>query len=207
MFDGWLAEVPQVVRGWQLAPVSFELALPGEHNRRNAATALAALELAGVERADAEPVLARFRGAGRRFELVGEAGGITVVDDYAHHPSEIEATVAAARERTEGRVLVLFQPHLFSRTRHLAHELGAALSTADAACVTEIYRAREEPVPGVDGKLVVDALRPGMRAGWTPAVEDGARLVASWAQPGDLVLTVGAGDVERAGPLVLGALR
>ena len=168
MFDGWLAEVPQVVRGWQLAPVSFELALPGEHNRRNAATALAALELAGVERADAEPVLARFRGAGRRFELVGEAGGVTVVDDYAHHPSEIEATVAAARERTEGRVLVLFQPHLFSRTRHLAHELGAALSTADAACVTEIYRAREEPVPGVDGKLVVDALRPGMRAGLDP---------------------------------------
>ena len=102
MFDGWLAEVPQVVRGWELEPVSFELALPGEHNRRNAATALAALELAGVERADAEPVLARFRGAGRRFELVGEAGGVTVVDDYAHHPSEIEATVAAARERTDG---------------------------------------------------------------------------------------------------------
>ena len=149
MFDGWLAEVPQVVRGWELEPVSFELAVPGEHNRRNAATALAALELAGVERADAEPVLARFRGAGRRFELVGEAGGVTVVDDYAHHPSEIEATVAAARERTSGRVLVLFQPHLYSRTRHLAHELGAALSTADAACVTEIYRAREEPVAGV----------------------------------------------------------
>ena len=207
MFDGWLAEVAQVVRGWQLAPVSFGLALPGEHNRRNAATALAALDLAGIERADAEPVLARFQGAGRRFELVGESGGVTVVDDYAHHPSEIEATVAAARERTDGRVLVLFQPHLYSRTRHLAHELGVALSTADAACVTEIYRAREEPVPGVDGKLVVDALRPGMRAGWTPVVEDGARLVASWAQPGDLVLTVGAGDVERAGPLVLEALR
>jgi UDP-N-acetylmuramate--alanine ligase len=206
MFDGWLAEVPQVVRGWELEPVSFELAVPGEHNRRNAATALAALELVGVERADAEPVLARFRGAGRRFELVGEAGGVTVVDDYAHHPSEIEATVAAARERTGGRVLVLFQPHLYSRTRHLAHELGAALSTADAACVTEIYRAREQPVPGVDGKLVVDALRPGVRAGWAPAVEDGARLVASWARPGDLVLTVGAGDVERAGPLVLEAL-
>ncbi len=84
MFDAWLAEVPQVVRGWELEPVSFELAVPGEHNRRNAATALAALELAGVERADAEPVLARFRGAGRRFELVGEKNGVTVVDDYAH---------------------------------------------------------------------------------------------------------------------------
>ncbi len=117
MFESWLASAPHAVRGWQLEPVAFELAVPGEHNRRNAATALAALELAGVERADAEPVLARFRGAGRRFELVGERGGVTVVDDYAHHPSEIEATVAAARERTEGRVLVLFQPHLYSRTQ------------------------------------------------------------------------------------------
>ena len=113
MFDGWLAGVPQVVRGWELEPVSFELAVPGEHNRRNAATALAALALAGVERADAEPVLAHFRGAGRRFELVGEKNGVTVVDDYAHHPTEIEAAVAAARERSSGRVLVLFQPHLY----------------------------------------------------------------------------------------------
>jgi UDP-N-acetylmuramate--alanine ligase len=207
MFDEWLARVPQVGRGWELEPVPVELAIPGEHNRRNAATALAALELAGVARSDAEPVLARFRGAGRRFEVVGERKGVTVVDDYAHHPSEIEATVGAARERTRGRVLVLFQPHLYSRTRHLAHELGAALSTADAACVTEIYRAREQPVPGVSGKLVVDALRPGLQAGWAPDVEAGARLVASWARPEDLVLTVGAGDVERAGPLVLEALR
>jgi UDP-N-acetylmuramate--alanine ligase len=206
LFERWLAEAPHAVRGWELEPASLELLVPGDHNRRNAATALAALELAGVARADAEPVLARFRGAGRRFEVVGEKDGVTVVDDYAHHPSEIEATVAAARERTGGRVLVLFQPHLYSRTRHLAHELGAALSTADGACVTEIYRAREEPIDGVSGKLVVDALRPGLRAGWAPRVEDGARIVASWARPGDLVLTVGAGDVEQAGPLVLEAL-
>ena len=206
LFERWLAEVPQVVRGWELEPASLELLVPGTHNRRNAATALAALELAGVARADAEPVLIRFRGAGRRFETVGEKNGVTVVDDYAHHPSEIAATVAAARERTDGRVLVLFQPHLYSRTRHLAHELGAALSTADAACVTEIYRAREEPIEGVGGMLVVEALRPGLRAGWAPRVEDGARIVASWARMGDLVLTVGAGDIERAGPLVLEAL-
>ena len=206
MFERWLAEVPQVVRGWQLEPAAIELAVPGEHNRQNAAVALAALELAGVARPDAEPVLARFRGAGRRFEVVGEREGVTVVDDYAHHPSEIEATVAAARERSNGRVLVLFQPHLYSRTQHLARELGAALSAADAACVTEIYRAREEPIEGVGGRLVLDALRPGMRAGWAPSVEDGVRIVASWARPGDLVLTVGAGDVERAGPLVLEAL-
>jgi UDP-N-acetylmuramate--alanine ligase len=198
--------VPHIVRGWELEPVSFELLVAGEHNRRNAAAALAALELAGVARPDAEPVLARFRGATRRFELVGEQRGVTVVDDYAHHPSEIAATVAAAREQTDGQVLVLFQPHLYSRTRHLAHELGAALSTADAVCVTEIYRAREEPIDGVGGKLVVDALRPGMRAGWAPSVEEGVRIVASWARAGDLVLTVGAGDVDRAGPLVLEAL-
>jgi UDP-N-acetylmuramate--alanine ligase len=207
MFDSWLETVPQVVRGWELEPVQSELAVPGEHNRRNAAAALAALELAGVRRVEAEPVLARFRGAGRRFQLVGEKNGVTVVDDYAHHPSELEATIAAARERTEGRVLVLFQPHLYSRTRHLAHELGAALSFADAACVTDVYRARESPVAGITGKLVVDAMRGRVRRGWAPAVEDGARVVAAWARPGDLVLTVGAGDVERAGPLVLEALR
>lgn len=206
MFERWLAEVPNAVRGWQLEPVAFELAVPGEHNRQNAAAALAALELAGVARTDAEPVLARFHGAGRRFELVGERDGVTVVDDYAHHPSEIEATIAAAREQADGRVLVLFQPHLYSRTQHLAHELGAALSAADAACVTEIYRAREEPLEGVGGRLVLDALRPGMRAGWAPAVEDGARIVASWARPGDTVLVVGAGDVDQAGPLILAAL-
>jgi UDP-N-acetylmuramate--alanine ligase len=206
MFDRWLEDVPHVVRGWELEPVDLELSVPGEHNRRNAASALAALELAGVAPADAEPALAHFGGAGRRFDLVGEKNGVAVVDDYAHHPSEIVATVAAARERTDGRVLVLFQPHLFSRTRHLARELGAALSTADGACVTDVYRAREEPVEDVTGKLVVDALRPGMRAGWAPAVEDAAALVAAWARPGDLVLTVGAGDVERAGALVLEAL-
>ena len=88
----------------------------------------------------------------------------------------------------------------------LARELGAALSTADGACVTDIYRAREEPIEGVTGKLVVDAIRPGLRAGWAPAVEDGARIVASWARSGDLVLTVGAGDVDRAGKLILDAL-
>jgi UDP-N-acetylmuramate--alanine ligase len=151
-----------------------------------------------VDRAGAERVLAGFRGVGRRFEHVGEAAGVTVVDDYAHHPSEIAAAVAAARERTAGRVLVLFQPHLYSRTLHLAHEFGEALSAADAACVTEIYRAREQPVDGVSGKLVVDALRPGVRAGWAPTVEDGVRVIRAWAREGDLVLTLGAGDVDRA---------
>lgn len=209
LFERWLASVPHAVRGWELEPVSFELAVPGEHNRRNAASALAALELAGVPRADAERVLAGFAGVGRRFEPVGEEGGVTVVDDYAHHPTELAATLAAARLQGR-RVLVLFQPHLPSRTRHLWRELGWALTAADAACVTEVYVAREEPLPGVTGKLVAEAAaeaRPGMPVGWAPTVEEGARLVAAWARPGDLVLTVGAGDVDRAGPLILEALR
>jgi len=203
LLERWLAAAPASVRGWELDAAELELAVPGEHNRRNAATALAALELAGVPSAEAAPVLTRFEGVGRRFQVVGEAGGVIVVDDYAHHPSEIAATIAAAREQDAARVIVLFQPHLYSRTRHLAAELGTALSAADAVCVTDVYPAREEPVEGVDGLLVVRALAPDVRAGWSSSVDDGVRVVSSWARPGDLVLAVGAGDVERAGPLLL----
>ena len=210
LFERWLAGVPHVVRGDELPPADIELAVPGEHNRRNAACALATLELAGVERAAAATVLREFRGAGRRFQLRGEAGGVTVYDEYAHHPTEVVAALAAAREvAAGGRVLAAFQPHLYSRTRHLARELGGALSAADAACVTEIYGAREEPVPGVSGKLVVDALaerRPGMAIGWTPTLDDAARFLVRRVRPGDLVLTVGAGDVDDVGPRVLEAL-
>jgi UDP-N-acetylmuramate--alanine ligase len=207
LFEEWLAHVPHVVRGEELAPVTFELAVPGEHNRRNAAAALAALELAGVRRADAERVLPEFAGAGRRLERKGEAGGVAVLDSYAHHPAELGADIAAARNG--GRVVVLFQPHLYSRTVHLAHEFAVALATADAACVTDIYPAREQPLPGVTGRLIVDelaAVRPGMRIGWAPELADAARLVAAWARPGDTILTLGAGDVDRAAPLVLEAL-
>jgi UDP-N-acetylmuramate--alanine ligase len=207
LFDRWLAEVPEVVHGEQLDPVDIELAAPGEHNRRNAAAALAALELAGVSPEEALSQLAEFRGAGRRLEAHGEGGGVTVLDDYAHHPAEIEATIAAVRDG--GRVLVLFQPHLYSRTRHLARELGGALASADVVAVTEIYRAREEPVEGVSGKLVVNAIaevRPGMPVAWMPTIEEGASFIAGRARPGDVVLTVGAGDVDRAVPLLLEAL-
>ena len=204
LFDEWLTHVPQVVRGDELEPSALELAVPGEHNRRNAAAALAALELAGVERAAAESALQEFRGAGRRFELRG-GNGIRVYDDYAHNPAKIAAAVATARGLAPVRVLVLFQPHLYSRTRHLAHDLAVALGGADVVAVTEIYPAREEPVEGVSGKLVVDALaelRPGMPLAWTPSVEDGARFLAGRARPGDLVLTVGAGDVDRGADLL-----
>jgi UDP-N-acetylmuramate--alanine ligase len=207
LFERWLAEAPAAVRGDELEPAALELGVPGEHNRRNAAAALGALELAGVLREAAERVLPEFTGAGRRFERRGEAHGVTVYDDYGHHPREIAATLAAARaEAGSGRVLVVFQPHLYSRTRHLASELAGALSAADAVAVTSIYAAREEPVEGVEGKLVVEALvaeRPGMAVAWMPELEDAVRFLSRRARPGDLVLTIGAGDVERAGPLLL----
>jgi UDP-N-acetylmuramate--alanine ligase len=206
-FEDWLAAVPHVVRATKLEPVALELAVPGEHNRLNAAAALAALELAGVARADAERVIVEFSGAGRRLEAKGEAGGMTVLDSYAHHPAELAADIAAVRDG--GRVIALFQPHLYSRTLHLAHGFAEALAGADAACVTEIYPARETPVPGVSGRLIVYELavvRPGMRIGWAPELERAAEIVAGWARTGDTVLTLGAGDVDRAAALILEAL-
>jgi UDP-N-acetylmuramate--alanine ligase len=197
-FARWLAGIPHVVR--DAAPYDGELALPGEHNRRNAGSALAALELLGVTRDEAAPALARFTGTGRRFEVHELADGRTLVDDYAHHPSELAAAIAATRERFPGRrVLALFQPHLYSRTRHLAAELGDALGAADDVTVTDVYAAREQPVPGVSGKLVVDALSDrGVLAGWTPAVEQGVERLRRRSRPGDVLLVLGAGDVDRA---------
>jgi UDP-N-acetylmuramate--alanine ligase len=206
LFEDWLATVPRVIRAEELAPYDGRLDVPGEHNRRNAAAALAALELLGVSRAAAGPVLEEFSGAARRLQRVGDRNAVAVFDDYAHHPTEIAATIAAVRESATRRVLVLFQPHLYSRTLHLAHEFAVALAGADAVCLVDVYPAREEPVPGVTGKLVVDELarvRPGMRIGWAPELEAGAQLLAGWAHPGDVLLTIGAGDVDRAGPLLL----
>ncbi len=198
------------MRGWELEPAEVDLAVPGHHNRLNAAAALAALDLAGVPREDSAAALERFTGVGRRFELVGEAAGVAVYDDYAHNPAKLQAVLEAARGRTQGRVLVLFQPHLYSRTRHLARELGEALTAADVVAVTQVYGAREQPAAGISGKLVVDALsdaRPGFAPGWTPRLEDGARFVARRARSGDLVLTAGAGDVDRAAAAILDELR
>ncbi len=200
-FARWAEGAGAIVR--DAPPFMGELSVPGAHNRQNAGSALAALELAGVPRAEAEPVLARFAGTGRRFE-VSEAGGVTIVDDYGHHPSELTATIAAIREAYPGRRLhVLFQPHLYSRTRHLAAELGEALAAADDVAVTDVYAARERPVDGVSGKLVVDALSDRGRLGaWMPTVEQGAAYLARRAEPGDVLLTIGAGDVDRAPALL-----
>jgi UDP-N-acetylmuramate--alanine ligase len=207
LFLEWLAAAGKGVRGDEFEPVDFELAVPGEHNRRNAAVALAALELVGRSRDDAAGVLREFRGAARRLEPRGEAGGVEIIDSYAHHPRELAADIAAVRDG--GRILVLFQPHLYSRTRYLAHDFGTALASADVVAVTDIYRAREQPAEGVTGKLIVDAVaeaRPGMELGWTPTVEEGVRFLAGRTRPGDQVLTLGAGDVDRAVALIIEAL-
>ena len=210
-FENWTSGIETVIWGKDLDPVDFGLAVPGEHNRLNAACALAALEAVDVPRADAERVLAKFTGAHRRFNLTAEVNDVRLYDDYGHHPAEIGATLDTARTLANGgRVIALFQPHLYSRTLHLAGELAAALARADIVCVTEIYAAREEPIPGVSGKLVVDRLseaRPGMRVGWTPELPAAAAVVASLARPGDLLLTIGAGDVDSALPLIEERLR
>jgi UDP-N-acetylmuramate--alanine ligase len=201
-FAAWAAGAEHAVR--DAPPFDGPLAVPGEHNRRNAGSALAALELAGVPRAEAEPVLARFAGTGRRFEV--HEGAPTIVDDYGHHPTELAVTIDAARERFPGATLrVLFQPHLYSRTRHLADELADALARADDITVTDVYPAREQPVPGVTGKLVVDALSDrGVLAAYTPTVEQGAARLRRRARPDDVVLVIGAGDVDRAVELIRG---
>jgi UDP-N-acetylmuramate--alanine ligase len=208
LFERWLASAAHAVRGAELAPYEGELAVPGRHNRRNAAVALAVLELAGVDRADAERAIASFRGVARRLQRHGDANEVEVFDDYGHHPAEVAAALDALRESGQ-RVLVLFQPHLYSRTRYLAREFGKSLVEADVVAVADVYPAREEPIDGVTGKLVVDAmaeLRPGMPVAWTPRTDDGAMFVARRARAGDRVVTLGAGDVDRVIPALLQAL-
>jgi UDP-N-acetylmuramate--alanine ligase len=191
---------------WDGRRVGLPLAVPGLHNARNAAGAFAAVVLGlGADPDAAASSLSTFSGAARRFELKGEAGGVKVYDDYAHHPTEVRAALAAARSMAgPGHVHVLFQPHLFSRTREFSREFAEALSTADMVRVLDIYPAREDPIPGVTSRLVTDALPAGAYA---PSATDAVREIASAAQPGDIILTVGAGDVTSHGPAILEALQ
>ncbi|MFM9274072.1 UDP-N-acetylmuramate--L-alanine ligase [Pseudarthrobacter sp. NKDBFgelt] len=185
----------------------FPLALqvPGRHNVLNAAAAFAvALEL-GVDPAAAAAALAHFSGASRRFELKGEARGVRVFDDYAHHPTEVRAALAAARSVAGAhKVHVLFQPHLFSRTREFAQEFAEALNLADTALVLDIYPAREDPIPGVTSQLIADHLDSGGRL---VAAGDAVSALTAAAAAGDIVLTAGAGDVTAYGPQIVEALR
>jgi len=191
-------------RGQRLGRV--ELRVPGEHNVLNALAALAALAHTGVSFDEAVPHLATFSGAARRFQEVGRHDGVVVIDDYAHHPTEVAATLKAAKSGSYRRVIAVFQPHLFSRTRYLQREFGRALTMADEAIVTDIFPAREEPEPGVTGKLVVDAYlaeRPGGPVFYLPRLGDAVRHLEGRVRPGDLVLTIGAGDVVRVGERLL----
>ena len=188
--------------------LDFDLVLgvPGHHNALNAAAAFAAAVELGTDPALAASALASYRGAARRLEPKGEAGGVRVLDTYAHHPTELAADLRAAREITggTGRVIAVFQPHLYSRTRIFAAEFGAALGLADEAVVLDVYAAREDPEPGVTGRIVADGVPGG--AHYVPDFADVPKLVAALAGPGDLVLTMGAGDITRMGPLVLAEL-
>ena len=188
--------------------LTLRLRVPGLHNVRNAAAALAVVHELGADLERALAALAEFTGVGRRFERVGEARGVTVVDDYAHHPTEVQATLAAARQAfPRRRVVAVFQPHLFSRTVLHGDALGRALAAADVVVVAPIYGAREQPLPGVSAALVA---RGAARAGATTvAVRERAALterVAETVRAGDVVFTLGAGDITRVGPELLARL-
>jgi UDP-N-acetylmuramate--alanine ligase len=180
------------------ADAVIRLQVPGRHNLLNAAAVVLAVREVGVDLSRAAAGLAEFGGVRRRFETRGRAGGAVFVDDYAHHPSEISATLAAARTGSPGRVIAVFQPHRYTRTRAMWRELGESLAAADVVVVTDVYGAGESPEPGVTGKLLVEALldlEPGKRVAYLPRRSELAAYVARSIRPGDLVLTLGAGDI------------
>jgi UDP-N-acetylmuramate-alanine ligase len=188
--------------------VDLVIGVPGRHNALNAAAALAVTAELGTDPRRAAAGLRAYRGAARRMEPKGEAAGVRVLDTYAHHPTELAADLRAARDIADGRgrVIAIFQPHLFSRTRIFAADFGAALGLADQALVLDVYAAREDPEPGVTGALVADAV-PGGRAAFVPDRAQVAPAVTRLAAPGDVVLTMGAGDVTALGPQLVEALR
>ena len=185
------------------------LRVPGAHNARNAAAALTAIRLAGADVQKAAEALQSFEGAGRRFERLGTTtAGAEIVDDYAHHPTEVRATIAAARTLGHQRVIACFQPHLFSRTQREATAFGAALAAADVAVVLDVYPAREQAAdfPGVTGLLVAEATADnghGKRVAWMPTHTAATRFLQAELRDGDLLLTMGAGDVDSIGRALL----
>nr|WP_042393599.1 UDP-N-acetylmuramate--L-alanine ligase [Streptacidiphilus carbonis] len=202
---GMTSEVTVRLDGRELV---FTVSVPGRHYAHNAVAALAAGVALGVPAAELAQALSSYQGVRRRLQLKGEARGVQVIDSYAHHPTEIAADLEAINAAAgAGRVLVVFQPHLFSRTQQLGAEMGEALSHADAAVVLDIYPAREDPVPGVTSDLVIAAAR-AHGADVIPAhsLADVPDLVAGMAKEGDLVLTMGAGDVTFLGPEILARL-
>jgi UDP-N-acetylmuramate--alanine ligase len=195
-----------VSAGRRLGPLSLQV--PGAHNVLNALAALATGLALELPFADLVRGLGAFTGARRRFELKGAHGGVRVYDDYAHHPTKVRAALLTARQVAgSGRVIVVFQPHLYSRTRYFADQFGRALALADRVYAMDVYAAREDPVPGVTGALVADAVnRAGGDGRFEPSGSAIAAAVAADAHPGDLVITVGAGDVTMLGGQILAAL-
>jgi UDP-N-acetylmuramate--alanine ligase len=185
------------------------LRVPGRHNAVNAAGALAAGTQLGVSALEFAEGLQTFRGTLRRFELKGEAAGVRVFDDYAHHPTEVRETLRTARQVAgEGRVLAVFQPHLYSRTQAFAADFADALGLADTVIVMDVFAAREDPVPGVTGALISDAVPlPATRVHFVPSWTQTPTVAASLLAPGDVALTIGAGDVTLVGPELLELLR
>jgi UDP-N-acetylmuramate--alanine ligase len=188
---------------WQ--GIAVTLSVPGAHNAVNAAGALTAASLAGADPRAAAAALSDFRGAHRRFELLGRTSAwVPIYDDYAHHPTEVAAAIAAARTLEPRRLVAVFQPHLFSRTQALARPFGAALAAADVCAVLAVYPAREraEDFPGVEGILVAAAAADagaGRTVAWTPAFDDARAFLAETLRPGDMCLLMGAGDVDKLG--------
>ena len=203
--QGLKSEVTVLLDGQEL---TFTVSVPGRHYAHNAVAALAAGVALGVPAAELAPALAAYTGVKRRLQLKGEAAGVQVIDSYAHHPTEMTADLEAMRAAAgEARILVVFQPHLFSRTQELGKEMGQSLALADASVVLDIYPAREDPIPGVTSELIIQAARAA-GADVTP-VHDKAEVpeaVAGMAKAGDLVLTMGAGDVTDLGPRILDRL-
>ncbi|MFD0687049.1 UDP-N-acetylmuramate--L-alanine ligase [Actinomadura fibrosa] len=183
------------------------LGVPGRHNALNATAVVAVAQALGLDAAEIRAGLAAFGGAMRRLERKGEAGGAEVFDSYAHHPTELTADLEATRdylgEKGGGRIIAVFQPHLYSRTRFFAAEFGAALGLADVAVVLDVYGAREDPEPGVTGELVADAVPPGTETIYAPVRDEVPARVTSLTRPGDVVITLGAGDVTELGPVIL----
>jgi UDP-N-acetylmuramate--alanine ligase len=204
--DGLGTRFAVVYDGTALGEVA--LRVPGEHNVRNALAALAVGLALGATVPQMAPGIAAFAGVERRFQLLGEAAGALVVDDYAHHPTGVRATLHAARAAApERRLVVAFQPHLFSRTRDLAREFAEALAEADVVYLLDVYPSREQPIPGVTSDLIAAAMRAlGRAPAWQGARGALAGALDGQVRPGDLVITMGAGDVTRCGPELLASL-
>ena len=193
-------------RGLVLGP--FHLHVPGRHNVLNATAAVAIGVQLGLTPEAIGQGLDTFRGVDRRFQTKGQARGVTVIDDYGHHPTEVRATLQAARECGYGRVLVLFQPHRYTRTRDLMDDFATAFGDADAVQVLDIYAASEAPIEGITGESLADRIRDtgGGRVAYAPSVGEAVMRLAGDAREGDMILTLGAGNVSQAGPMLLEAL-